>query len=48
MDEKMVIQDNFREPMHVRVPFPPWAMRRDEVAQDADTGRSGAEEIPTY
>jgi uncharacterized protein len=34
IDEKMVIQDNFREPMHVRVPFPPWAMRGEEVAQN--------------
>ncbi len=31
-EEKLVIQDNFAEPMHVRVPFPPWAMRREEVA----------------
>ncbi|MDF2441249.1 MAG: hypothetical protein JWN98_2233 [Abditibacteriota bacterium] len=31
VDEKMVIQDNFREPMHVRVPFPAWAMNREEA-----------------
>lgn len=31
-EEKLVVQDNFAEPMHVRVPFPPWAMRREEVA----------------
>lgn len=32
VDEKMIIQDNFREPLFVRVPFPVWAMRRGEVA----------------
>jgi hypothetical protein len=26
LDEKLVIQDNFRESMHVKVPFPVWAM----------------------
>jgi DNA helicase HerA-like ATPase len=30
-DEKMIVQDNFREPMHVRVPFPAWAMNREEA-----------------
>jgi hypothetical protein len=30
-NEKLVIQDNFREPMHVRVPFPVWAMNPGEV-----------------
>jgi hypothetical protein len=34
-DEKLVIQDNFREPMHVRVPFPVWAMNPGEVRRDA-------------
>jgi DNA helicase HerA-like ATPase len=37
LDEKLVIQDNFREPMHVRVPFPTWAMNR----QEAVSGPSG-------
>lgn len=31
IDEKMILQDSFRAPMHVRVPFPPWAMRREEA-----------------
>src|SRR5260370_13798497 len=31
LEEKLVIQDNFREPMHVRVPFPTWAMNRREA-----------------
>ena len=30
--EKLVIQDTFREPMLVSVPFPPWAMRPAEAA----------------
>ncbi len=38
-DEKLVIQDNFREPMHVRVPFPVWAMNPSEAA---DSSRMGA------
>jgi hypothetical protein len=29
-DEKLIVQDNFREPMHVRVPFPCWALNREE------------------
>jgi DNA helicase HerA-like ATPase len=31
LKEKLVIQDNFREPMHVRVPFPVWAMNPREA-----------------
>ena len=31
LDEKLLIQDNFREPMHVRVPFPAWAMNKREA-----------------
>ncbi len=31
LNEKLVIQDNFREPMHVRVPFPAWAMNKREA-----------------
>jgi hypothetical protein len=31
LDEKLVIQDNFREPMQVRVPFPAWAMNKREA-----------------
>lgn len=32
-DEKLIYQVNFREPMQVSVPFPPWAMRRDEAVR---------------
>jgi DNA helicase HerA-like ATPase len=50
MNEKMIIQDNFREPMHVRVPFPPWAMRGEEVARDSGPDTEGPEDqdIATY
>jgi len=51
IDEKMVIQDNFREPMHVRVPFPPWAMRGEEVAHDpggSPEGGSADDGVATY
>jgi len=49
--EKMIIQDNFREPMHVRIPFPPWAMRRGEAAPTLAQGQGTTdadEEISTY
>jgi len=36
LDEKLVNQDNFREPMHVRVPFPAWAMNPSEVGASGD------------
>jgi hypothetical protein len=45
LDEKLIVQDNFREPMHVRVPFPAWAMRRDEVAPEVNDDLDG---IATY
>jgi uncharacterized protein len=50
IDEKMVIQDNFREPMHVRVPFPPWAMRGEEVERNPgpDTDEREADDIAAY
>jgi hypothetical protein len=31
LNEKLVHQDNFREPMHIRVPFPVWAMNPREA-----------------
>jgi DNA helicase HerA-like ATPase len=39
-DEKLVIQDNFREPMHVRVPFPVWAMNPSEALRNPPDGVS--------
>ncbi|MGE0820845.1 MAG: ATP-binding protein [Candidatus Binatia bacterium] len=32
--EKVVHQPSFREPMHVRVPRPPWAMRKQEASRN--------------
>lgn len=40
-DEKLVIQDNFREPMHVKVPFPVWAMNPREAAAVVPKAGSG-------
>jgi DNA helicase HerA-like ATPase len=37
-DEKLIAQDNFREPMHVTVPFPAWAVNPDE-AESPHTAR---------
>jgi len=33
-EEKLLIQDSFREPMLVKVPFPPWAMREAEAVEE--------------
>jgi hypothetical protein len=30
-EEKLLIQGSFREPMLVKVPYPPWALRREEA-----------------
>jgi DNA helicase HerA-like ATPase len=40
LDEKLIIQDNFREPMHVRVPFPVWAMNPREASDIAPSYES--------
>lgn len=32
--DKVVHQPSFRQPMHVRVPRPPWAMRRQEASRE--------------
>jgi DNA helicase HerA-like ATPase len=50
-NEKLVIQDNFREPMHIRVPFPVWAMNPNEArgkSGDSSTSKSPDDEISTY
>ena len=48
-DEKLIIQDTFREPMLVTVPFPAWAMRPGEAGVNASTnnvqGTSADEDI---
>lgn len=53
LEEKLVIQDNFREPMHIRVPFPVWAMNPKEAAPPDDKAAStisitSDDEIATY
>lgn len=41
-DEKLILQDNFRQPMHVRIPFPAWAMRRAEAVLNAPASGGGS------
>jgi len=51
LNEKLIIQDNFREPMHVRVPFPVWAMNPNEALLGSEEGNSSAsqdEDILTF
>jgi hypothetical protein len=31
-NEKLVYQPGFRQPMYVRIPFPAWAMKREDIA----------------
>jgi DNA helicase HerA-like ATPase len=33
-EEKLLIQDSFREPMLLKIPFPPWAMQSDDAQDD--------------
>lgn len=33
-EEKLLIQDSFREPLLVKIPFPPWALRGAEAIDD--------------
>ena len=37
-DEKLLVQDGFREPMLVKVPFPAWALRAEEAADEPSVG----------
>jgi len=50
LNEKLIIQDNFREPMHVRIPFPVWAMNPREVLSQAEntTDADPDDDIQTY
>jgi len=32
-EEKLLIQDSFREPMLVKIPMPPWALRKQEATE---------------
>jgi hypothetical protein len=50
-EEKLIIQDNFREPMHVRIPFPVWAMNPHEAILPREAHimpGSVEDEIATY
>jgi DNA helicase HerA-like ATPase len=38
--EKLLIQDSFREPMLVEVPFPPWALRGQDAMVEANVSTS--------
>jgi uncharacterized protein len=42
-EEKLLIQDSFREPLLVKIPHPPWAMRREEIKDDVQAGDSATE-----
>ncbi|HTU88555.1 MAG TPA: ATP-binding protein [Gemmataceae bacterium] len=33
-EEKLLMQDSFREPLLVKIPFPPWALRKEEAVDD--------------
>lgn len=46
--EKLIVQDSFREPMHVRVPFPVWAMRPAEVLYETGGNATPDDEIATW
>lgn len=41
--EKLLIQDSFREPMLVKIPFPPWALREAEAVDDISTSKTATE-----
>jgi hypothetical protein len=46
-DEKLLVQDSFREPMHVRVPFPVWAMRSGEAQAGESNSDEATDDTPT-
>lgn len=42
-EEKLLIQDSFREPMLVKIPFPPWALREAEAIEDVPAADAATE-----
>jgi uncharacterized protein len=40
-EEKLLIQDSFREPLLVKVPFPPWALRGADAVDEGPTAPAG-------
>jgi DNA helicase HerA-like ATPase len=46
-EEKMLIQDSFREPMLVKIPMPPWALRKAEAGDFVgETASAATKPIP--
>jgi len=44
-NEKLLIQDNFREPLHLRVPFPAWAMNPREAGGETVSRADGGDDL---
>ena len=42
-EEKLLIQDSFREPLLVKVPFPPWALRGADAVDDLPVSNTATE-----
>lgn len=45
-EEKVIVAPNFREALHVKVPRPPWAMRKEEASDQAPAALPGANRAP--
>jgi DNA helicase HerA-like ATPase len=37
-DEKLLLQPSFRAPMLAKIPYPPWALRKEDVDATIDDG----------
>ena len=44
-DEKLLLQPSFRAPMLAKIPYPPWALKREDVDLNA-AGSAEADETP--
>jgi len=44
-EEKLLIQDSFREPLLVKIPFPPWALRGADAVDDVPVSTNTATEF---
>lgn len=42
-DEKLLVQPTFRAPMLAKIPFPPWALRKEEASNALANGRRAGE-----
>ena len=45
-EEKVIVAPNFREALHVKVPRPPWAMRKEEASDDPPAALPHATRAP--